>query len=327
MEIRSMDILKRHTKYRNYYLIGALILALVTAALIFFSIRSVDTKNAEKLNEITKGDYGYVEIDGFIGPFAYTETGKEYYYLTLLDNQDLLIIDLDGPTHREWQRYTTDEAAFEAVRPLRIEGRIQSVRSDLKPFAKAAYNEAGYEGILPDDAPLLQNFLSTTDKAGLSTTMLVFGIVAGIFMLSLLIGAWIITSRLKKSKAILSEKYPHHDDFRFIDERKDLDIPNRRIFVKDSLLISEKAGLTIQDLDDLGWMHYQAQRSRYSTQPYLIVYSKSQKNKKQMMALAGRAKGVEDDLQPLYAYVHERYPSVIIGRSKENKQLYRSRFE
>lgn len=322
-----MDILKRHKKTLTTYLIGALVLALVAAGLIYFSTRGQDVDNPEKLTALKNGDYGYVEVDGFYGPFAYEEKNKDYYYFTVLDNSNLLIVDIDPATHYQWQTYTRNEAAFAEAHPLRVEGRVRPVNRELKSFAKSAYNKAGYEGILPDDAPVLQLYLSTTNTSPVSPYVLVFGILAGIFALSLLVGAWVSSSRLKSARALLAEKYPHHDDFTFLDERKDLDIPSRRLFVKDGLLISERGGLVVADLNDVGWMHFQRQASRYSSQPYLYVYSKSKMNKRKAMLMSGRLKGAEEDLALLYNYVAANYPSVIIGKSKENKQLYRSRFQ
>lgn len=327
-----MDILKRHKKTWTTYAIATVVLILIAAALIYFSISDLgiedkSTQATPKLATLKSGEYGHVAVDGFYGPFAYDDRNKVYYYLTVLDNGDMLIVDLSSTNNNLWQTYTVDEKAFKEAQPIRVEGRVRKVNAELKSFAKPAYNKAGYKGILPDDAPVLQTYLSTTNKSAAPPWLFVLAVLAAIFAIAMLISAVVNSRRLKSAKALLAEKYPHHDDFTFLDERKDLDIPSRRLFVKDGMLISERGGLVVTDLNDVGWMHYQRISSRYGSQPYLFVYSKSKKNKRKAMLLSGRIKDAETDLQPLFEYVRQNYPSILIGKSKENKQLYRSRFE
>lgn len=320
-----MDIFARNKRNALRIIIAALIILLVGAALIVYGIVSDDREDAKSLAALNKGEYGYLTLEGFGGPFAVNDRNKQYYYFGVLGDGTLVLVDVDSATHWLWQHYINDEAAWEANRPLRVEGRVRSTQSELKSFARNGAAELGIAEPLSDQT--LDHYFSTTSTGGTATTLIVIGIIAAIIGLTVLYIGVSQLSRVKKIKRSLQSRYPNYDDFNFLDERKDLDIPELKLFVKDDLVFSEQGGLSVADLNDVGWMHLQLVNRRYGSSPFLWAYSASRKNKRIALPLSGKSGQAAERLYPLFNYVQEKFPRILLGFSKENKQLYRSSFD
>lgn len=290
------------------------------AVLVYIGFTTPTTR-LEPLTVYRQGLSGRIRVAHFKEEVWRDEKRGHTYFLTELDDGTLLVLRGSQSNREIWQRYQVSGNDT----PYYTHGRLTTMAADLREKTALVLNDMDLE--ISPDAPTTTLFLALGSPAGMRGRLLAIGATAMPVGLFLFLFVFIYRLQARRTKRYIQERYPHYDSFRFLDEYRDFEIPARRLFVKDGLLLVEHLKLSAVDLNDVGWMYYRRTLSKHLWRPYLQVFSKSEKMKGQRLLLAGRPGFASLDLMPFFDYIEEHYPAILIGSSLEQRQRYLATFD
>ena len=288
----------------------------------------------EKLsNKTSEGVYAKVNVSLLDSAFA-TETvdnKKRDYYLAFDEEENPYVLMLDNENFeklRKIQEYTLDDTEMNTPDVVTIYGH--TVKSDTEMYKYLQEFLTDEEG----NTYSIDTLKSTVGEIYLDTSWkndeqaISELIIFGIFSLSGIALIIIYFVRNSKSKKMLSE---HAREL----EKVESDIRNGsgvhskecHVYLTDNYILSYGSGVKLIELKDIVWIYPFITKQRgiaTNKSLYIITNDKKTNVIALINAMSKKSKAAFDEL---YQNIINRVPDVLVGYSKENKELVKERYK
>lgn len=295
-----------------------------------------DEANAEfvKLsNKTSEGVYAKVNVSLLDSAFA-TETvdnKKRDYYLAFDEEENPYVVMLDKENFeklRKIQEYTLDETLMDKPDVVTIYGH--TVKSDTEMYKYLQEFLTDEEG----NTYSIDTLKSTVGEIYLDTSWkndeqaISELIIFGIFSLSGIALIIIYFVRNSKSKKLLLE---HARELEKVesDIRNGSDVHSKEchVYLTDNYILSYGSGVKLIELKDIVWIYPFITKQRgiaTNKSLYIITNDKKTNVIALINAMSKKSKAAFDEL---YQNIINRVPDVLVGYSKENKELVKERYK
>lgn len=254
-----------------------------------------------------------------------TKNNRWYHFAQPPDGQDL-VLDNGRGTHDKINEIMTADPQQEKLRqePMQYTGYVHAMDSELRPYISdrwLAYEDSK-NPMLSSTDPRIRFMVSEGKTAPTPwwPYILVFVGAAGLLML---LAAQVAKRSVKRSREAIAAVFPEMQDYTVLDAGAQLSISELNLRIYEPLLISEQGNLVTADLRNAGWMFVQHVHQRYTTVHYLQAHLLDKKVRS--MTLPGKKKDIEQQIEPLWAYLAQHHPDIQLGYAKEKRTAYKQR--
>lgn len=317
MDLKENEKLKMYFNSNKILLITTIIFLILTVVSVYFAIKvKNDAKGIEAIDmlEINEKDkYSY--INNYYEPYYFAIDNNNYdkYYI-VSDENYLYIAILDIDTYEKIVSSINNDTSYKIV------GMTKYISDDLRDLAIESYNELMEEEFLTKDNFYEYFGLVYLDTKALNydnSLQIMLAITSGtIFLILFILSIIIIPKTIKTLKKL--------------DDQEKMELENElnnectiykkiKMIITKNYILFNSNGLCILKLKDILWIYEQT--VIYNGVRYRILYLHTI-NKKYNIQLNNTKQYVTiDDISKI---IKEKNNNLLIGNTKENKQIYKS---
>lgn len=316
-------------KVTNRYLVGAIVLALISA--IFFTwvyfIRTSDLGEAENFTDIVAN--GSIEEDVYTSlyvtdePYVFAEyddssTSSKYYFLWTGDEENSYL----NIAYLDYETYKTLSSEDITEKDRTIYGRTKRIPSDVLQLAIEGYNElVGTEFLTYSNYYNYIGYMYIDASSDLYDSSLqeVAGMIFAVLAIIYLVIYFMRRSRTNKTLDSRSDSDWKH----VIEELEDLETKYYKklnLYLTPSYIVDFSNGLHVVKYSEIKWMYeYQLKRYGITASRSIIVYGKNKK-RISIANMDNFVKRSKKDFTEIMEFVLSKNNDMLVGYNKETKE-------
>lgn len=317
MDVMNEKINNFIKKNKKVLYIGIILLVITISCIFWASYISTTIEEPIHMNDlynvddnVSRNSYVYTLVE----PYRFAKDDYRKYYLIMDENNYLYIVSLTDEKYEEVIELLTNEDF------VLLSGSTSLITEDVKEIAIEVYNEIQDKQILTNsnfEDYFGQVYLEVDADYHDYILPIIIGIISGtLSIIFIIIGISKIVTTKKSLKNIKED-----DLYKLSNELNSPILETKNYILTDNYILFNSNGLIIQSYKDITWIYpyvYYYQGIRYDSLVYYTKYSK--KKNRVMLKTSIKKNNLVDEIINI---VKEKNPKVLVGNTKENKNLYK----